>query len=194
MRPARVDRSCCLVFKDCLIVSALRQQHLAFCDVRECGAGRRRNGLFSQPFRTNAVGRSRISHIVEHAACEVVSQPALRLGKLWIELQRPLVHTDCLRVILTFPRFQCGRPSPKNILERIGIFGLPRRVGADQRLIERDRGPLSDLVLHTKQTVRIAVEPLRPKMRIGLGIDQPGIDPNMIGRRVNTPLQYIANP
>ena len=39
----------------------------------------------------------------------------------------------------------------------------------------------------------IAVEPLRPNMRVGPSINQPSIDPNMIGRGLNAPFQYIAD-
>ena len=48
-------------------------------------------------------------------------------------------------------------------------------------MIERDRGPLRDLVLDPEQIVHITVEPLHPKMRVGLGVDQLGADAEMIG-------------
>jgi len=60
-------------------------------------------------------------------------------------------------------------------------------------LIERDRGALRDLVLHGERSGGIAVEPLRPKMRVGLSADQLGVNPDMVCRGMNAPFQYIAN-
>jgi hypothetical protein len=61
------------------------------------------------------------------------------------------------------------------------MLGRLRGLGAEQLCIEPDRAPFRDLVLYAQLIAGIAVEPLRPKMRVGPGIDQPGINPNMIG-------------
>ena len=53
---------------------------------------------------------------------------------------------------------------------------------SDQLNIERVREPARDLALKDKQIARVAVEPIRPEMRVGLGIDQLGADADLVAR------------
>ena len=53
---------------------------------------------------------------------------------------------------------------------------------SDQLNIERVREPARDLALQDKQIGRVAVEPIRPEMRVGLGIDQLGADADLVAR------------
>jgi hypothetical protein len=63
----------------------------------------------------------------------------------------------------------------------------------DQLLLERDRDPGCDLVLQSEQIARVAVEALGPQMRAGRGIDQLGIDADLIARPLDATLQHIAD-
>jgi len=40
--------------------------------------------------------------------------------------------------------------------------------------------PAGDLVLQSEQIASVAVEPLRPEMRVGRGIDQLGADADLL--------------
>jgi len=55
------------------------------------------------------------------------------------------------------------------------MLGRPGRLRGDQLDAERVREPASDLGLQTEQIGRVTVEPLRPEMRVGLGVDQLGV-------------------
>jgi hypothetical protein len=50
-----------------------------------------------------------------------------------------------------------------------------------------------DLVLQGEQITRVAIEPLGPEVRVGLGIDQLGVDPDLIARAPDAPFQHIAH-
>jgi hypothetical protein len=48
-------------------------------------------------------------------------------------------------------------------------------------------------VLQGEQITRIAIEPLRPQMRIGLDIDQLGVDADLVARPADAAFQYIVD-
>jgi len=54
--------------------------------------------------------------------------------------------------------------------------------------VQRERDASGYLVLHGERIARVTVEPLCPQMRAGLGIDQLGIDPDLIARTPYAPL------
>ena len=91
---------------------------------------------------------------------------------------------------------QCSRiggPPANNIVERDGLLGRPGGLRIDQRLIERDRAALRDLVLQGERSGGVAVKTLHPWMRVGLCIDQMGVDANAVGTAPCATFQYIAN-
>ena len=73
------------------------------------------------------------------------------------------------------------------------MLGRPGGLRADQLEVERDRDPARDLVLQSEQIARVAVEPLGPEMRVGLGIDQLGVDADLVARPPDAPFQHIAH-
>ena len=73
------------------------------------------------------------------------------------------------------------------MLSRSG--GLP----GDQLGIERVRDPAGNLVLQSKEVGRIGIEPFGPDMRIKLGSDQLGGDPNPTARPSEAACEYIAH-
>ena len=86
----------------------------------------------------------------------------------------------------------CGA-SPENVVQRVGIGGRPGGLRADQREIERDSDAAGDLVLQGKQIADVALEPLGPQMRAGLGIDQLGVDADLLGRALDAAFKHIAH-
>jgi hypothetical protein len=59
---------------------------------------------------------------------------------------------------------------PENAVERVGMLGRPGGLRTDQLDTEGVREPARDLLLQSEKIARVAVEPLRPRMRIGRGI------------------------
>ena len=51
---------------------------------------------------------------------------------------------------------------------------------AHQLIVELDCDPAGDLILQREQIAHVTVEPLGPEMRIGLGVDQLGVDADLI--------------
>jgi len=76
--PWTIEREHRLVFGDGFGVSALSAQHLAFGVMRKRAAGRCRQGLSGEPFRTGDVGCGRVGHIIEDAGRKRVRQIAPR--------------------------------------------------------------------------------------------------------------------
>src|SRR5271154_4643725 len=94
VHPIAIERDCRLVFGDGLRVTFLHTQHLAFGEMRKRAAGRCRQDLPDQPFRTCDVGRSRGGHLIEHPTRECDRQPALCLDGSRIERQSTLEQAD----------------------------------------------------------------------------------------------------
>ena len=53
--------------------------------------------------------------------------------------------------------------------------------------------PRDDLVLHVEEIGDQLIEPLRPEMRAGFGLDQLDIDAHSVSRPLDAALQHIAN-
>jgi hypothetical protein len=102
----------------------LRAQHLPLRGMRASAARRCRHGLRSQLCATREVCRRRICQFIDHAACERICQPALRLGRLWIDRQCTIKKADRLVVIISVKR-HLSSPSPQDVVERIGTLGRP---------------------------------------------------------------------
>jgi hypothetical protein len=93
-----------LVFENGLLPSVPSAQHMAFDDMRNRIAGRRRQGSIDQFFRASDAGRgrSRIGHSSGHAVHQYRRQSALCLDGLRIECQCVLEQISGLPV--GFPR------------------------------------------------------------------------------------------
>src|SRR5438105_2751986 len=63
----------------------------------------------------------------------------------------------------------------------------------DQLKVERNGDPARDLVLQGEQIAYVSVEALGPQMRVALGIDQLGVDADLVARPSDASLQYIAH-
>jgi len=73
------------------------------------------------------------------------------------------------------------------------MLGRPGSLRSDQLDAQRVRGPARDLVLQSEQIAHIAVEPLGPKMRVGRGIDQLGVDAELAARSPDAPFEHVAH-
>jgi hypothetical protein len=60
------------------------------------------------------------------------------------------------------------------------MLGRPGGLRRDELDAERICEPARDLVLQSEQIARLAVEPFRPEMRVGRGIDQLGADADLV--------------
>jgi hypothetical protein len=69
------------------------------------------------------------------------------------------------------------------------MLGRPGGLRSEQLDAERVRDPACDLVLQREQIAGVAVEPLRPEMRVGRGIDQLGIDSDLAARPPDAPFK-----
>jgi hypothetical protein len=67
------------------------------------------------------------------------------------------------------------------------MLGRPGGLRSDQLDPERIREPARDFVLQSEQIARVAVEPLGPQMGIGRGVDQLGVDAELIARSLTLP-------
>ena len=73
------------------------------------------------------------------------------------------------------------------------MLGRASGLGGEQLYVECDIKPPGDVILQCRVIVRITVERLGPQLRIGLGIDQPSIDPNVVARPVDAPFHNVAH-
>ncbi len=83
--------------------------------------------------------------------------------------------------------------SPKNEVHRIRIGGRFGVLSRDQLKAERNSDLAGDLVLDGEQITDVAIEPLGPSVRVALGVDQLGRDPNLLVRSLDAPLQHVAH-
>src|SRR5260370_25993779 len=73
------------------------------------------------------------------------------------------------------------------------MLGWPGGLRSDQLDAKRVREPARDLILQSEQIARVAVEPLPPKMRVGRGIDQLGVEAELAARSPDAPFEHIAH-
>jgi len=62
------------------------------------------------------------------------------------------------------------------------MLARPASLRCDQLDTKGARELARDLVLQSEQIADVAVEPLGPKMRVGLSVDQLGVDADLVGR------------
>src|SRR6516164_11596193 len=92
------------------------------------------------------------------------------------------VQADGLGVGVTPRSLIISGASPKNIIEHFGMVGRSDGFSRNQFQTKSGRDPPRDLALQRKQITGGAVEPLRPQMTAGLGIDELGSDANLLAR------------
>jgi len=73
------------------------------------------------------------------------------------------------------------------------MLGRPGGLRSDQLDTERVRDPARDLVLQSEKINCVAVEPLRPKMRVGRGIDELGVDADLAAGPTDASFEHIAH-
>src|SRR5947209_9505044 len=86
-----------------------------------------------------------------------------------------------------------GGASAQDIVERVGMFGRSGGFGADQVEIQRDRNLTRYLVKQPEQVVGGLLEAIGPDMKVGLGVDQLGIDADPISNPAHAALQDVTN-
>src|SRR5205807_3486151 len=82
----------------------------------------------------------------------------------------------------------------EKVIQRIGSLRLAGGLRADQLPAECVGDATSDLVLYGEEIPDIVVETLRPKMRVGCRINKLRIDPDLVPRAPDTPLEHIPHP
>ena len=83
----------------------------------------------------------------------------------------------------------------KKEIHRVGVgrlFGASR-LGGGELGVQRVRQTPNDFVLHVEEIGERLVEPLRPKMTAGLGVDELHVDAHAISAALNAALEDIAN-
>src|SRR6516225_8795724 len=96
-----------------------------------------------------------------------------------IERQCALVEANDLRESITRDPFHARGACPEYEVQRISIVGRSGGLSIGQFEVERNSDAAGYLVLQCEQIADIAVELLGPQMRVGLGVNQLGIDPNL---------------
>ena len=60
------------------------------------------------------------------------------------------------------------------------MLGRPGGFHSGKLKVKRNSNSVRDLVLKREQIARVIVEPLGPEMGVGLGVDQLGVDADLI--------------
>ena len=83
----------------------------------------------------------------------------------------------------------------KKEIHRIGIGRLFGTASLDRRelIAQRVRQTPDDFVLHVEEIGKRLVEPLRPEMTAGLGVDELHVDPHPISATLNAALENVAD-
>jgi hypothetical protein len=103
------------------------------------------------------------------------------------------VQADRLCIDVTPIRLVPRRKSAENVVQRVGVLGRPGGFRVDQPDVERDRNSTCDFVLQGEKIAHVAVEPLRPQMRVGLGINELRVDADLFIRPLNASFEYISH-
>ena len=187
--PVAIELQPRFVFGYGLRESTLRAQQLGFDVVCQRMPGRCRQSLLSQHFCACKISRGRGGQTIEHAGREHDHQPALGIDGLRIERQRAFEQPDRLRTAVTRCRLiMCGA-SPEDIIQRVRMLGWAGSLGVDQLNVECDCDPARDFVLQGEQIANVAIEPLGPEMCVGLGVDQLGVDADVVAQPPNAALR-----
>ena len=87
-----------------------------------------------------------------------------------------------------------ARRAPEKVIQRVGSVSRAGSFRTDQLPTECVGDAARDLVLQREQIADIVVETLCPKMRVGCGVDQLGVDPDLVARTPDAAFEHIAHP
>src|SRR5215471_794327 len=73
------------------------------------------------------------------------------------------------------------------------MLGRPDSLRSNQLDVELICDPAGNFVLQGKQIAHVAVQPLRPQMRVGLGVDQLDADADLAARPPDASFEHIAH-
>src|SRR6516165_4691630 len=73
------------------------------------------------------------------------------------------------------------------------MLGRTGGLRSDQLNAKRIREPAGNLVLKREQLNHLAIETLSPQMCVALGIDQLGVNADLVARASDTPFKHIAH-
>src|SRR5262249_33841310 len=79
------------------------------------------------------------------------------------------------------------------VIERVGSLSPTGRFGSEQFPAERVGDAARDLVLYGEQIADIVVKTLRPEMRVGCGIDQLRVDPDLAAGGTDTAVKHVPH-
>src|SRR5215469_12698705 len=130
--------------------------------MREKASWRDRHGFRRQLLRANDVGFATVRHPLDRAAGEHTRQPAPRLGRSRGDLDGALEKVDRPQIAFPCGWLEQNRPSPENVVECAGMFGLPRQCGVDELKVERNGDPARHLVLQCEQLAYVTIKALGP--------------------------------
>src|SRR5262249_18752975 len=83
---------------------------------------------------------------------------------------------------------------PEKVIQRIGSVSRAGGFRTDQLPTESIGDAAGDLVLYREQIADIVVETLRPKMRVGGGVNQLGVDPDLVAGTPDAAFEYVPHP
>src|SRR6516165_8980422 len=169
-----VQRERRFIFGDRFGVPSLHLKHCAHGEVHIAVARRSRQGAARQSLRAFDVGLGRRRHKTLYPAYKFARQPVLRFGRVWFERQRALEPGDRLVYAGSRQRSRPCRPTAPDAVEGIGTIQFSRRLRNGQFDVQSIRNPGRDLVLQREQIAQVTIEPLGPKVRVGLSVDQLG--------------------
>src|ERR1700730_936983 len=87
----------------------------------------------------------------------------------------------------------CGAP-PENVIQRVGPLGQAGGFRTDQLPTERVGDAARDLVLYSEQIADVVVETFRPEMRVGCGVDELRVDPDLVAGTPDAAFEHIPHP
>src|SRR5215471_9825990 len=159
-----------------------------------CANGLRREAAKACPASCSARLISAARELVIPSIARQASKEALGLDRAGVEHQRPLEMADCLGVVVRCQRLQGGSASPQYEIQRVWMLDPPCGLRGDQLEVQRDCQPSRDRILQREEIARIAIEPLGPQMRVAFGIDELGVDADLVAQATDAPFQQITDP
>ncbi len=135
----------------------------------------------------------KIAELVEHAHDQHRGEPGLRVGRAGIERQRRLEIAHRFVVGLARNRLCHLGAAAQDVVERIRMGDRAGGLGDRQLGLQCAGDARGDLVLQREQIAEVAVEPLRPELRAGCGIDQLDVDPHFLAGTLDAAFDDIAH-
>ena len=125
------------------------------------------------------VGRGGVGHSIEHPGPRA-SSPIGSAPRRIADRAPPRARTaDRLRIDIAGIRPEPNSTPAENVIQRIEMLGRLGRLGDHQLNVQCGCDTAHNLVLQGEE-VDGAVEALGPQVRVGLGVDQLGVDPHLI--------------